>query len=603
MTDRTINWVFRATDRTSQAFRSIDGRLKSVGSTLATISRFAGFGAVAGGAALLTRDLVRLGSELSDVADKLGVSAEQVQVLKFAVEQTGGSFDQLQSALQFNTKLAGEAARGNKAAADTFRLLGLDAKRFVDLPIDRRFAVIAEQLRRVEDPALRLDLTLKALGRSGGDLAPLLSQGAAGLATYEEQLRSTNSILSDEQVQALDAAGDAWDAFILRLRVGVAPALTGTLGFISDVSSALRGIADQNEQIRRSFQGLGRGPQSRRGSASRGPLSDREASAITAQAGDPAVEAARRAAEAAAKSAEAAFKRMQDAARVAQADIARIFDQTRTPLEEYLAGIQRVAELQSSGLDADTAERELRRLADVYRDVATRAYEASDAGQAWAAAQSDAARIIASLITPFEAYGSALDRIAELQNLGLLNTEQAAKAASNAAQDYADAQIAIARGNEQLADSTERLLRDIRTAAEGFARDLTDSFFDATNSIGDMFRQLAITIAKALFTQTVTGPLIQGILGGLGIPGRASGGPVTGGSPYIVGERGPELFVPRGSGSIIANGAGGTPISVNMTITSVDPQTAAQTIAAQERLITGMVRRSMLRAGVRPAMA
>lgn len=37
------------------------------------------------------------------------------------------------------------------------------------------------------------------------------------------------------------------------------------------------------------------------------------------------------------------------------------------------------------------------------------------------------------------------------------------------------------------------------------------------------------------------------------IPGRYRGGPVTGGSPYIVGEKGPELFVPGASGSIATN--------------------------------------------------
>lgn len=42
------------------------------------------------------------------------------------------------------------------------------------------------------------------------------------------------------------------------------------------------------------------------------------------------------------------------------------------------------------------------------------------------------------------------------------------------------------------------------------------------------------------------------------LPGRASGGPVTGGAPYMVGERGPELFVPRTSGTIVPNGAGMT---------------------------------------------
>jgi tape measure domain-containing protein len=61
---------------------------------------------------------------------------------------------------------------------------------------------------------------------------------------------------------------------------------------------------------------------------------------------------------------------------------------------------------------------------------------------------------------------------------------------------------------------------------------------------------------------------------GITIPGfgaRANGGPVTGGSPYVVGERGPELFVPGTGGSVVSNndlrsamgsapGMGGSPV-------------------------------------------
>ena len=46
---------------------------------------------------------------------------------------------------------------------------------------------------------------------------------------------------------------------------------------------------------------------------------------------------------------------------------------------------------------------------------------------------------------------------------------------------------------------------------------------------------------------------------------RADGGPVSGGSPYIVGEKGPELFVPGSSGNIVPNHAmGGANIVVNV---------------------------------------
>jgi hypothetical protein len=44
---------------------------------------------------------------------------------------------------------------------------------------------------------------------------------------------------------------------------------------------------------------------------------------------------------------------------------------------------------------------------------------------------------------------------------------------------------------------------------------------------------------------------------------KASGGPVESGQPYMVGERGPELFVPKGSGTIVPHGAG---VTVNLTV-------------------------------------
>ena len=59
-------------------------------------------------------------------------------------------------------------------------------------------------------------------------------------------------------------------------------------------------------------------------------------------------------------------------------------------------------------------------------------------------------------------------------------------------------------------------------------------------------------------------------VGGVGaqpnfIPKRAKGGPVTGGSSYLVGERGPELFTPSRSGMITSNeNLGSTTVIVNV---------------------------------------
>lgn len=56
------------------------------------------------------------------------------------------------------------------------------------------------------------------------------------------------------------------------------------------------------------------------------------------------------------------------------------------------------------------------------------------------------------------------------------------------------------------------------------------------------------------------------IAGALGLPGRATGGPVAPGRGYLVGERGPELFLPTSSGQVVPNGTGAMGRDVHVAI-------------------------------------
>lgn len=92
-----------------------------------------------------------------------------------------------------------------------------------------------------------------------------------------------------------------------------------------------------------------------------------------------------------------------------------------------------------------------------------------------------------------------------------------------------------------------------------FVSDLISKFKEAFEwssklSLGNFVSQAGGFVANA-----VLGPVASML------PGRASGGPVTAGMPYMVGEEGPEMFVPRGSGNIVPNGASGGTV-VNVTV-------------------------------------
>lgn len=82
--------------------------------------------------------------------------------------------------------------------------------------------------------------------------------------------------------------------------------------------------------------------------------------------------------------------------------------------------------------------------------------------------------------------------------------------------------------------------------------------------------------------------------------GREFGGPVTGGSSYIVGERGPEVFTPSGSGMITPNNAltgksGQTAITFNINATDADG--FDDLLIQRKPLIVGMVQEAMNRQG------
>ncbi len=144
--------------------------------------------------------------------------------------------------------------------------------------------------------------------------------------------------------------------------------------------------------------------------------------------------------------------------------------------------------------------------------------------------------------------------------------------------DIADAQIAnleasrtwSAGWQEAFAaykDSAQNAAEQSRTYFETFTRGVEDafvsfvttgklSFKDLANSlIADFARIQAKKAIAGIFSMASGG---GGFLGGLSTlfgGGRAEGGPVGVGGAYMVGERGPEMFVPKNAGTIIPNGA------------------------------------------------
>ena len=163
--------------------------------------------------------------------------------------------------------------------------------------------------------------------------------------------------------------------------------------------------------------------------------------------------------------------------------------------------------------------------------------------------------------------------------------DQMENSSNNAGRAIEDLEIPMSKAKQDA--------KEIADAIEGdLSKSITDVIMDV-NSLSDAFATLAEQIARTIIQQQVSDPLAEGIgnfaqgffqnlfspgnpsatvaQGGSAAPPpsvrqNANGGNVYGGTPSIVGERGPELFVPGQDGRIVPNHemGGGGDVTVNI---------------------------------------
>ena len=187
-------------------------------------------------------------------------------------------------------------------------------------------------------------------------------------------------------------------------------------------------------------------------------------------------------------------------------------------------------------------------------------------------------------------------------------------------------------------EEIERLLVSVRADTGAFARDVAEMKGQLEGPLADGLERAGRVLEGALLRAVRTGKLgfedlkrvalaamaeiaatalragLQAAAGGgggkggllsaaaqvlaavLGAPGRAAGGPVAPGRPYLVGERGPELFVPTAGGRVEAAGGGGAR-EIRMSITvNAAPGEAPRALAQSGRQVARAVRQALIRA-------
>lgn len=158
-----------------------------------------------------------------------------------------------------------------------------------------------------------------------------------------------------------------------------------------------------------------------------------------------------------------------------------------------------------------------------------------------------------------------------------------------------------------LTETNDLIDRSVRETFSGledvlvrFAQTGSLSFESLRATALSVLAEIAQSAAQALFSGGALsgGGLFASLLGSFSqIGGRASGGPVSPARPYIVGEQGPELFVPQGAGQIVPahnrRTSGDRSIAITVNVTGRTEENALRQSATQIAL---SVRRALAQA-------
>ena len=541
------------------------------------------------GAAFLasSREAINFADKINDVAKANDMSVQSVLRMSQALSTNGGNADDAGKLMASFANKVDEAAQGGAKAQKAFTSIGVSLKDLRTLTPEQLFEKTAKSLASVEDTTKRNATAMDMFGRAirGVDIK--------GMADEFEKTKNKFAG-AEEAFKSIGNSVDRLDRFFLNLKVSLAEKLAPAFEYVTvameNWQKSAQNTVNRFAEIRKEAgwwaawkdkEGFGKYE-----FAERGSVQGANIPSIMSGVGGMAapkkdvrdvIKAKDTEADAEAKKAKEALKRQQEfydkEILISQAKGERL------QKENELAFVsENERKLQLELFDIEQKRKQLT-LGDQYgrkmSEEQANAFAEVEIARAKEAYQIDQSQ------RSFE-YGWKKAFAAYTDN------------ATNAAKLGEEAFVSVTSNMEQALDnfvSTGKL--KFGDLARSIIADLIKIQMRA--QITSMFGSLGKIFGfmggggSGMFTGST------GAVGGsIHIGARASGGDVAGGAPYLVGEQGPELMIPKSSGTVIPNNqlssmGGGPQVVYNgpyiASMSAIDTQSATQFLSRNKNAV------------------
>lgn len=627
----------------AQFQRGVAGAQASMQS-LASRMRMIGAAAAAAGVglALAVRGQINAADEMVKTADRIGMSVEALSQLEHAASLSGVSMQTFSGAMQrlarTSVESAGELHRLGVATRDSSGQMR---------PMEAILMDVADRLAAMPPGAERTALAIQLLGRQGAELIPMLQGGSAGLRTMMAEADSLGLTLSNRTARAAEAFNDNVS------RLG--RQITGlTRMLMAELAPALAAISNGIVAAVGRFRAMSAAVGGFQGFIIAGAVAITAAyvpaiySAVTATAAwiaslitlrgaliatgigafvvlaGTAINWLIRLREQTGSWGEAfgllgdvisgVFQGMIASARAVPLGLQVVWNGIQRGFVGLLFELSLMWRRFLSSLANSLPEagafggifdgvRDGIRAATLESDAFRRGLNATSrdlrasgdaARQSWDSARTGAFEPAREAIARLrEAMGGSREETdATAEAMGALRTALDAAGGATGAGGARGA----ASATDELTEAQRRLQeasRSVESSFESAFVGLVSGTRSARDAVAGLLQDLARLAAQAAFRSLFSGSSFFAGLGSIFGGFRAAGGPVSAGRAYVVGERGPELFVPQAGGSIVPNhamGGGGSSVTINIDARGAVEGTAAQIDAMLARRLPDIQR-------------
>lgn len=578
-----VRIVISALDRTRGAFSSATRGIAGVASAVTSLR--AGLVAVAGagGFAYMVKSSIDATDALAKTASKIGTTTEALSSLRYAANLSGVETTTLDMAMQRFTRRLSEAVKGTGEAKGALQELGINAREISQLPLDERMAVLADAFGNVSSETDKLRLAFKLFDSEGVALVNMLNNGSDGLKAMFDDAEALGLIMRSNAAKGVEQASDSLyrmgrvaigvrDSFV----AGIAPAIKlvsdRLVTLVQEAAASEGGFQAFGKELARAFlisvKTIGTGLIEFKGQIDGIAGSLKEFTDFFKD--DPNTGWW-----------DEFFNRNKEQLNRLPKDIARgqeMLDALDRAMQE--AGSNGVAVYNDQEMSAAQLRAEYDRLKERITSMQEENQKLSDPLKAITSGMSEGASAANSFGTTIDGLIAGLD--------GLFSTIE--KGADDKLPESLTVFERIGQSFKktvgQVNSEIPTLEQSVESLTRGAMSNFTQSFTDAitgakkfSDAMKSMAKSVVDSLIKMLVQYYITKPLfdaITGFIGGGSTPTpasapagkRAIGGSVQAGTPYMVGERGQELFVPNQSGTIIPNNKlqSGGAVTVNQVI-------------------------------------